>query len=668
MNQQQSELGPLVEKWAALWAPPEQLTLSEWAELNFVVSGDYGRRKGQLELFGWQRGIFDAFTDPSVETIVLMCGTQLVKTLFIQAALSYAVAERPGPVLLVQPNGDDAEKFSKNRLAPMIRDNKLVRDRLADVGSSRTSANTITSKKFDGGSLSLVGAHAPGGLAGRSIRYLFCDEVDKYPPSAGAEGDPISLALERTVTYRDQRKIILTCSPTVKGVSRIEKAFNESDQRKPWVPCWQCGKKQVLRWAQVHFDKTAADPGETALYQCEHCDASWNDMQRWTACRSAEWRAERPFHKTAGFWISGLYSPWKLLGDIVRGFLQAKSDRQQLKVFVNTNLAELWEEEGSEVPIPEILAGRSEDYPCGPDAVIPRRAVFLTCGVDVQKDRLEYEVVAWGREKESWSVEYGVIRVPDGSGDWLPTSDHRVWLELDKVLARDWEHQSGARLPIIVMAIDTGNASTPVTNFARRHAMPNYAANGVRAVQPRTVVPIKGAPTEAMKIIATVSSEDAARKRYGIRIVSLGQGVIKQEFYESLKLPPMAGPSPGACHFPRAYRMEYFEGLCSERRIVDDKGKVSYQKIDTRRNEPLDCRVYARGAAAIFGIDYFTEKQWSALAKMLGITETVNQDAPEPAQSVPADAFVRQPAEQVAAAPAKPVARPRVIRSSWLNR
>jgi len=657
-----ANLEPYYEKWAGLWRPPERLTLSEWAERHFVISSDYGSKSGDLRLFGWQRGIFDAFTDSEVETIVLMCGTQLVKTLFLQVALSYVMAEQPGPALLTQPTDEDAEQFSKERLAPMLRDIPALQGKVADA-KSRSTSNTIGFKKFDGGSLSLVGAQKPGNLARRSIRYLFSDETDKYPRSAGSEGDPISLAFERTATYRGRRKIVMCCSPTIKGESRIGTAYSQSDQRKPWVPCWACGAMQVLQWSGVKWDGDTPQPAATARYHCIKCDAPWNDVQRWDACERAEWRADRPFAGTAGFWISHLYNPWKPLSDVVSKFLASKGDRQQLKTFVNTNLAELWEEEGSEVPIPEVLAGRAEDYPSGPDAVVPRRALFLTAGVDVQDKRLEYEVVAWGRGRESWSIEYGVIQVSDGSGDWLPTSDARVWAELDKLLAGDWQHEDGGRMPIMVMTIDTGSRSAPVIEFARRHAQPHYSASGVRVVAPRTVVPIKGAPSEAMKIIATISSEDVARKRYGIRIVSLGQAVIKQELFDALKMPPARGAMPGYCHFPREYRLEYFEGLCSERRIVEDSGKIRYDKIDSRRNEPLDCRVYARGGATIFGIDAFNEKQWAALERMLNVKPTVDDEAEavavaeaRPVEPTPPPATERRP---------KP---PRVIRNSWIYR
>ncbi len=655
-------MNDLISKWSDLWEPREKPTLSEWAENNLYLSSDYAAKTGPIQLFGWQRGLFDSFTDPEVETIVVMCGTQLVKTLFIQASLAYVIAEDPGPALLTQPKEDDAQAFSKERLAPMIRDCRALRGKVADV-KGRSTSNTILDKRFDGGSIALVGAQTPGNLARRSIRYLFCDEIDKYPASAGTEGDPIGLARERTVTYRSRRKIILTCSPTVKGKSRIGKAYLESDQRKPWVACHACGERQILEWARVRWnsDLKAEQRAASAYYECAHCNARWNDVQRWDACDDAEWRAAKPFAGIAGFWISHLYSPWKKLSEIVADFLSSKDDRQRFKVFVNTALADLWEEAG-ETPIPDILFGRREAYPFGENAIVPRRALFLTAGVDVQDDRLEYEVTGWGRGKESWSVDYGVIRVFDGV-DPVRTSDPRVWRELEKVLMRDWKHEAGATIAIMVMAIDTGDRPKPVYEFARNHTQAAYSPSwGLRVVAPRTVVPIKGTSRETLKLIASVSGEDAAKKRGNIRIVSIGTAVAKGELYDNLRLPrPKGDPSPGYCHFPQ-YGEEYFEGLCSERRVVHEDGNVSWEK--NGRNEPLDCRVYSRAMAGLFGIDMFGEKQWRRLEELLHVQEDNNLDIPAPlAESAP------NPTPPVAAyaAPSRS-RRPRVILSNWANR
>ena len=642
-------LSPILSNAASLWEPPERLPLSTWAEKNIVLSSEYAARSSNLRLFAWQRGIFDAFTDPTVEEIVLMCGTQLVKTLLIQCAIAYIVSEDPGPILLVQPKDPDAKTFSKERLSPMIRDCACLAGKISD--SSR-EGNTILTKEFPGGSLSIVGAIAPGNLARRSIRYLMCDEVDKYPLSAGKEGDPISLAWERTSTFGSRRKRIVCCSPTDQSISRIGKEYRASDQRKPYVPCFACGHKQLLRWAQVKWSSSTAagHRPETARYECENpdCKTRWNDLQRWAACEQAEWRAHAPFAGRAGFWISHLYAPWqsKRLAAIVSKFLNDKKDRNLLKTFINTNLAEEWVDEG-EVTDPEILYGRRESYPFGPTAVIPRRGLFLTAAVDVQDNppRLECEVVAWGRDRENWSVDYQVIQCFSDNGQALPVTSRELWDKLDQdVLQRSYPHESGHTLPIMVMCIDTGNRPKPVYEFARRHPQLAHSPAGIRLHSIRTVVPIKGSD-DPLRIISSISKEDAARRRQGVRIVGIGTHCAKQETYDALKSIRPAPkedpdrPTPGYHHFPM-YELSYFQGLCSEVRVVKENGKVEYEKR-AERNEPIDLKVYNRAGASLVGIDRFGEEHWLRMEEAVGETQAkvavpvaaavpVSQPAPTP--------------------------------------
>lgn len=617
--------------WSDLWLPPERLPLSEWAEQNFVLSREYSNRTGPLKLYGWQREMLDSFTDPQVSETVVMCGTQLIKTLFIQCALAYVITEDPGPVLLTQRKDEDAKAFSDERLTPMARDVPCLKGKLTEP-KARDGLNRKQYKQFPGGSLSLVGTISPSNLARRSIRYLFCDEIDKYERSAGDEGDPIDLAKERLVTYQSRKRTVLCCSPTVKGHSRIDRAYGQSDRRKPWAACHKCKRRQVLKWAQVKWDDSlpVEDRPETAHYECEHCGADWDDFERWSACDDAEWRAERPFAGIAGFWISHLYSPWKTLGDIVSQFLKAKDDREALRVFINTTLAELWEEQG-ETPEWELLYARRESYPFGAEpgrpnfeAVVPMGALFLTAAVDVQDDRLEYEVAGWGRNKERWSVAYGVIQILDESGEPYRTTHQSLWSELDKVLLADWKHESGTSMPIMAMGIDTGSRPKPVYEFSRRHARPAFGKAGVR-IMPRSVVPVKGSPRESLKIIATISNEDAARRRGGIRIVSIGTGVAKQVIYDTLRTPRWSGTGAaphGYWHFPE-YGESYFTGLCSETRVERENGDIAWEKRG--RNEPLDIAVYNAGMAALFGIDRFTELHWRAFERSLNVEHVAEQ-------------------------------------------
>jgi len=612
--------------WLELWKPQETQQLSEWAEQHFVLSSRYSSRTGPIRLHGWQREIFDSFTDPRVETTVLMCGTQLTKTIFIQAALAFVISEQPGPVLIVQPAEKDAKAFSVERLAPMVRDCPVLHGLVAD-SRSRDSSNTILEKEFPGGSVALVGSISPGNLARRSIRYLFCDEPDKYPASAGSEGDPIYLARQRTVTFGSRRKIILACSPTIAGRSRIGKAYAASDERKPWVACPhpECGEFQVLRFFDgVKWDKTLPPEkqAESAYYQCQHCKGRWNDAQRWAACEKAEWRSGKPFAGTAGFWISHLYSPWEKLSDLVDKFLKAKDDPQQLKAFVTTDLAELWEDDG-ETPESELLFARRENYPFGDDAVVPQRGLFLTAQVDVQDNppRLEAEVVAWGRDRENWSVDYRIIQDIAENGQPLPVTSPSLWEKLNaEVLQREYRHASGHLMPIMLMAIDTGSKAATVYEFVKKHPQPSHGPAGTRVFTPRSVVAVKGRD-DPERVICSVSKEDAARKRQNVRIYGVGTHRVKGEIYDMLRYVRPRGDgaaSPACYHFPM-YDRSYFDGLCSERRVVKANGKIKWQKLPNVRNEPLDLKVYGRAAATICGIDIFNERQWKAMEDALGM-------------------------------------------------
>lgn len=618
-------LPSLLASFARHFRPRLRPPLSVWAEQNIVLSKEYAFKASALRLYTWQKEMFDSFTDPHTVEITVACSTQTVKTLLIQCAMAYCIVEDQGPILIVQPKQDDAKAFSKERLGPMIRDCPALRGLISE---SEKEGNTILTKEFPGGSVALVGAISPGNLARRSIRYIFFDEVDKYPASAGKEGDPLTLGRERTITFGHRRKIVNTCSPTIAGRSRILKAYSESDRRKPYVPCWECGYMQVLNFRTgVKWDSSLATELQpaTAYYQCSNieCGAKWDDMQRWASCTKTVWRADKPFQGHAGFWINHLYSPYKTLTLIVKDFLAAKNNPQTLQAFINTTLAEAWEEEGS-APDPEILYGRREDYPHSDEAVVPMRGLFLTAAVDVQENpaRLECEVKAWGRDRENWSVGYFIISVQAENGELLPVTSRELWDKLDQeILSALYLHASGRHLPIMCMVIDTGRRPKPVYDFAARHARLAFGPAGIRLAAIRTVVPIKGNDDD-LKIISAVSKEDAARKRQNVRIVSLGTHCIKQEIFDTLKSvkPKPDGSAVPACyHFPY-YDMTYFEGLSSEVRVVDpDDGTVEYRKRPGMRNEPLDLAVYNRGAASIVGIDRFTDAHWRKYEIALGI-------------------------------------------------
>jgi phage terminase large subunit GpA-like protein len=272
--------------------------------------------------------------------------------------------------------------------------------------------------------------------------------------------------------------------------------------------------------------------------------------------------------------------------------------------------------------------------------VVPARACFLTASVDVQADRLECEVVAWGRNKESWSIAYEVIQPLASDGKTpLPSTAPEVWAELDrKILQRDWKHESGATLPILLMAVDTGFVPEAVYQFCLKHPQLAYSpTGGMRVRAPRSVVPVKGDDNE-LKIISTVSTDNAARKRHNIRIASVGTHCVKSELYDNLRnvLPLENVCVPNCIHFPIGYEMDYFKGLCSEHRLVKPNGDHTWEKKPNARNEPLDLKVYNRAAATLCGIDSFQAHHWAVMESRLVVQPALpTEPAPAPVAPTP---------------------------------
>lgn len=543
----------------------------------------------------------DEFTNPLVHTIVLMVARQTLKTEVINNDLGFLIDQDPGPTLIVQFRDTDCKKFSKIRLAPMLRDTPCLKGKVADV-KSRDSSNTFEYKAFPGGHLSIVASASPGNLAALPIRYLFCDEIDKYPVSAGSSGDPISLAQGRQEEFWN-RKTVLACTPTSYGQSRIAEAYENSDQREYEPKCQFCGEFQILIWGQVRWDSSLPREKQaaSAKYHCVHCDAAWGDVERWRAVHKGRYRATAPFNGVAGFRVSGLCRLGTKLSGLVEEFLSKKDHPEALKTFINEQLAELWREKG-EAPQDELLyeRARRERYERG---TVPAGGLFLAAGVDVQKSYLQFEVVAWGRGKESWSIDYGVI---EGN-----PNQPAVWEKLTVLLNETFPHESGLEMPIAKMAVDTGYATNDVYAWVR--------GTGGRAIA------VDGRQTGAVPV-AHPSSVDVTvggRKiSNGLKIWPVATGLLKSELYGWLMLSmpteeeldceiPAAYP-PGFCHFPQ-YDPEFFRQLTAEH-LVTRYNKQNYPKLEwqkTReRNEALDCRVYARAAAYVLGLDRFREEQW----------------------------------------------------------
>ena len=551
--------------------PPPRLSVSQWADRYRQLSSESSAEAGKWSTSRaeYQRGMMDAVSDASIETVVLMTAAQIGKTELINNVVGYHIHQDPAPMLVVQPTLEMAQTWSKDRLAPAVRDTPVLANKIKDP-RSRDSGNTTLHKVFPGGHVTACGANSPSSLASRPCRMILCDEVDRYPPSAGTEGDPVSLAKKRSTTFWN-RKIILVSTPTERGHSRIEQAYLESDQRKYFVSCPDCEEEQVLRWANVQWEQ---DKPATATYVCEHCGSCWSDAKRYRAIRYGKWKAtSEGYGKTAGFHLSGLYSPWTPLEDSVRDFLASKRDPMRLKTWVNTFLGETWEDQGEQVDDHDLMQ-RAEDW----GGELPDEVLLLTAGVDVQDDRLEIEIVGWGRGEESWSIDYQTAYGDPSTAD--------LWMQLDQILQQKFVHPTHGEMVIRSACVDSGGHYTQqVYNYCRARAG-------------RKVFAIKGVGGEGKPIAGRPTKNNIGK----INLFPVGTDTAKELIYSRLKI---VEEGEGYCHFPVGRHEEYYRMLTAEKKVTKyfkGRPKREWVKIRTR-NEALDCRVYATAALAILNIN-----------------------------------------------------------------
>jgi phage terminase large subunit GpA-like protein len=557
------------------FAPPPRLTISEWADAKRYLSPESSAEPGKWRTARaeYQRGVMDAICDPAIGKVVCIKGSQVGWTEILNNACGYFIDQDPCSLLVIQPTIDLAEVWSKDRLAPMLRDTPALRGRVQEA-RSRTTGNTILGKVFPGGRLAIIGANAPSQLASRPIRVVLADEVDRYPVSAGTEGDPLSLAAKRQTTFWN-RKTLVGSTPVLKATSVINREWEASDQRRYFVPCHACGEAQHLQWSQVRWDKD--EKGEhmpdTAHYVCEHCGAIWDDIDRFDAAQRGEWRATAVSPAgVAGFHIPGLLSPWLTMQDIVREFLAARHDPALLQVWTNTVLGEVWEEPAEKVEGSALLT-RGENYS---PATVPAGVRLVTVGVDVQGDRLEAQWWGWGVNEESWALRYEVIH-----GD---PAQKQVWDDLDALLLERLTTDDGRELRVRAACVDTGghhaNAVFDFTNKRRaRRIFPIKGRAGPYPVWPKRVSKTKD-------------------KRNEVFLVGVDTG--KDTIYGRLRI---TRPGPGYIHFPagQGFDADYFDQLTAEQVVTRKKEGKPYRVWvlpEKKRNEALDTYVYALAARA----------------------------------------------------------------------
>lgn len=561
-------------------SPPPKLSISAWADRFRRLSSEASAEPGQWRTSRaeYQRAIMDTISEPGVQRVVLMCSAQVGKTEVVNNVAGFHISHDPAPILVLQPTDTMAETWSKDRLAPMLRDTPVLRQLVSD-SKARDSGNTISHKRFPGGHLTVVGANSPASLASRPIRIVLADEVDRYPKSAGAEGDPLSLAIKRTTTFWN-RRIVEVSTPTIKGHSRIEMDFLESDQRHYHVACPHCDHKQRMVWAGVKWPE--GEP-EKAAYHCSECGTEWTESDRMHAIKRGEWVVTNAGGRFPGFHLSELYSPWSSIKRMVADFLAARKKPETLKTWVNTCLGETWEAESEKIDEHQ-FSDRLEDWPDG----APVGVLVVTAGVDVQADRLEIEKVGWGVDEESWSLDYHVLR-----GD---PSDPELWRRLDAYLQEPTIREDGRILHTRTTCIDSGG----------HHTQTVYRFCKLR--RGRRVFAIKGRD-EATTVWPPAR---AIKKGKPSPVTIVGVTAAKDAIYAYLRVDE---PGPGYCHFPVGRSLDYFKQLTSE--VVETKhlrgfAKRMYVLPDGLRNESLDCRVYAYAALQSLSVRWGTEMRASA--------------------------------------------------------
>lgn len=567
----------LLARCIAVLKPPPDLTLSQWADKYRMLSAESSAEPGRwhTDKAPYQREIMDAISDPHIRKVVVMTAAQIGKTAMLLNMLGYYMHYYPAPIMVMQPTLDMGQKFSKNFLAPMLRDTPVLRD-MVDT-KSRYSGNTILKKNFPGGYIVIVGANSPASLASLPIKAVLADEVDRYPPSAGTEGDPLSLAQKRQTTFWDKKTVVVS-TPTIKGRSRIETEFNESTQEEWNVPCPNCGSYQPLVWGGIVYDE--ANPKDVQ-YRCERCGCLAGEHTWKVQGKRGKFVAKNPGAAVRGFHLNTLASTFCGWDEVVQKFILAHEQLAQgnlelMKTWVNTELGETWEEPGERIESAALL-NRREIY----EAEVPDGVLVLTAGVDVQDDRFEVEIVGWGKGKESWGIRYQKI-----FGDMLK---EQVWDDLDAfLLGTTWRKADGTKMYPLATCIDSGgHHSDQVYRFA------NERLN-------RRVFAIKGQGGAEVPYIRNPTRNN----RVKVPLFLIGVDTGKSLVYQRLRVKT---PGPNYCHFPlneeAGYDEEYFKGLTAEQRVTRyRKGRqiVTWElKEGVKRNEPLDLRDYATAALEI---------------------------------------------------------------------
>ena len=567
----------LISDTQQILQPPEDLNVTEWTEKYRRLSPESSASPGRIKISNaeYQREMLNVCGEPDTREVTFMTSSQVGKTTIIENIHGYFMHQAPCPMLNVQFSGTMLEEFSKNRISTMCRDSPV----LAKIFKSKISSqSTIHRRMYPGGSLSYATAQSPGTLASRPVKVVTFDETDRYEKTK--EGDAIEIGSKRVMAFWDSL-IIKASTPGLEVSSVIERSFKLSDMRYFHIKCPHCTHEQKLKWSNVKWQD---DDAATAKYLCADCGTLLDDIERHDSISKGRWIAEKPFVGHAGFHLSELYSPWRSLQQIVESFLRCKDHSDLLQVWVNTTLGETWKEEGESVD-PTSLIARADEYEIEDYKLPSDKIVDITMGTDVQKGYLQYELVGWGEDSESWSLEVGELY-----GD---TSELEVYMELEDVRNQLWTHPSGQKMSVRMSFIDSGYNTSTVYEY-------------VKSCKSKAIKAIKG--MSGKRPILEEVNKKLKRREYKNKLKPeiLGVDTAKVKLHNQLNTPK---PGRSYCHFGTHNEEEFFLQITAEElRTKFVKGFAVLEWFNTRaRNEATDTRVYAYAAYLKDRVDFQKE-------------------------------------------------------------
>ena len=561
-----------IKKSLELLKPPEELTVSEWAGkyrfLDERSSSMPGKWKN--EMTPYLVGIMDEFNNYQTEKIVFCKCTQLGGTEALNNMICFSVAQDPAPMMIVYPTSELADSVVEQRIKPMLKASKETRKHFKERNSNKKEL------QFDNMYISIVGSNSPSELASRPIRYLFLDEVDKYPNESKKEADPISLAVERTKTFNN-RKIYMCSTPTTRTGHIWEEKEKADIEKHYFVPCPHCGefielKFSQIRWPDDNEKLSAADKAEFAQYICQECGSTINDSDKMEMLQKGEWRTVKEntkFTKTVAFWINTLYSPFTRFSQIAKAYLIAKDDTEALHNFTNSWLAEPWEDTKLKTNA-ETVMERQTDLP---EFVVPEWTRLLTAGVDVQETSLYYIVRAWGEYLTSQLVTRGQV-----------TS----FKDIERIMNLEYMKTDGTVKLVDLCLIDSGDQTDEVYDFA--------------AMNSEWCLPSKGTST-MLSYYKLSSVNKTSSKAYGMTLALVDGGKYKDMIAGRMK----RENGTGSWMVFDGIDLEYCTQVTAEHKITEKGGGGKLrtrwvQKTSHADNHYLDCEVYGMAAADILGV------------------------------------------------------------------